>query len=1123
MQRSRILIFTWILGLVTGIIMLASFPDFSTVDITVWLLFAVLVGVMLNLSTLLDEVVVSPATTAAMMAYLTIGEGQAAPAAVWCVAVGALGGNLGWLARTLPGQPWPAYGQVLRNVTISIVQLTIGVFIAGWAYQQFDGRLPLDQLHSADILPLSAFFSIYLAIYLSILLLEAHLSRRRTPRMVAQYWQGLVGVILLPLPFAVVGAVAYHELSSLAFAILIGGLLIIVTGVHRITQAEARSREQVLELSALSAISQAMRSNLDFNALLDVVYEQVSNLINVDNFTVALFDENRSVLYYPLNIQQHQHVPREPHEAGNGLLEWVITQRAPLLLPDRVTRRAQEMGRTPPDRSVYSWLGVPLVAPERVLGCMAVYSDRSGQSLTPKDLHVLANIAGQTGIATDNTQLYDQARDRAVQLATLNNISVILSGTLDVEQILDLTGSSAVAVASCNAIALYMWWDGTHHPLTLARHNGLSEHFVDNAPAPLLMDIDDLQRRRQPVIVTDMSIDQRTHNIRPLMNREQKHAWIEFLLRKGDDLLGILVFYYHESRRFSTDEIELLRTFTNQAALAISNARLYTQTDEALDRRVEQLSALAEISRELTSTLNMQGLFQLVLDRALEATQSATGLLLLRTEDSNQIPSLVAYRGFPPDAFDRTNPLGGYVAKTFSAGEPTLIADLVQESGIVRQDERVRSQLNVPVMRNTEVLGVISLGSDRPDDYTPDDQTFVTQLANQARIAIDNARLFRRIEIARDRLQIILDSMKEAVILIEAGGSITLANPRVEWLLGLSPQAVLDVPVVDLLNDPDLELAERLGFQPDALLALVHNLDNRRWETTSRGDGRLTFAIQTPQKTRFVDRTNAPVRDETGRVIGLLMVFSDVTEERELEQAREDLSNMIVHDLRGPLTAITTSLKLLNEIAPPDDPIGRAVKQTTEAAARAVRKLLNLVDSLLDISKLESGMMTLEREPAQLAPLCRAVADEFAPLAQELEVSLGVDIPDDLAILNIDSEKIERVLLNLVDNAIKFTPAGGSVSIRAYMPKQAGGSDEYVRVDVRDSGPGVPDEHKERLFDRFAQLDEQRGRRRGTGLGLTFCKLAVEAHEGEIWVEDNPGGGAVFAFTLPVLDEASWV
>ncbi len=1103
--------FSSILGLLTLGLLLANVPAIETLDEAAWLFFAVLVGLMLNLGTMLDSEVISPASTAALMAYLTLDSDHAA--ALWCITTGALGGSLLWLLRTMR-HGRQDYSRVIHNITVGITQMVLGLGVAGWFYRQMGGELPLHELSGADIPPVIVLVVVYLAVYASIQFLEAYILRRRKPRSVIQSWQNDVGMVLWPLPFAVVGAVAYHKLSDPAFFILIAGLLTVAAGVNLISRTRTRYQQQVLELSALSAVSQAMRANLDLNALLDVVYEQVSLLLNVRNFTVTLYDANRSMVYFPLNIHDSRPIPLDPRDTEKGLLEYVIQGKSPLLISDQVPRRAGLLGLIPPMMPVYSWLGVPLLAADRVLGCMAVYSTRPGQHFTRNDLNLLSTMAAQAGIAIDNSQLYGQARDRGVQFATLNNVATLLSGTLNVQQILDLVGSSAVAVAGCSAVALYMWRDDSRRSLILARHTGLSEPFIQNPPRPLLLDIDDLQRRRQPVIVTDTHIDQRTRDIRDVMEHEDKRAWAEFLLRKGDDLTGILIFYYRDSHYFDAEEIELLRNFCNQAALAIGNASLYTQTDAALARRIEQLSALADISRELTSTLNLQGLFELVLDRAIEATRSRTGALWLCAEDE-PAPSLVAWRGFSAAAAEQLSLEAEPIAQAYRTGQPSLITNGGVASS-AHPDGDARALLNVPVLRGDEVLGVIALGSDLPDDYTPEDLSFVTQLAIQARIAIDNARLFRHIEEARDRLQIILDSMREGVILISAEGYIALANPRVERLLGLTARDIIGVPILDLVNR--IPLTEQLGFQPDALLALMRSLEGGWWDESTREGGRITFQVVTPKR-RSIDRTGTPVRDESGRVIGLLLVFVDVTEERELAQAREDLSNMIVHDLRGPLTAITTSLKLLNEIAPADDPLGKVVKQTTDTSSRAVRKLLSLVDSLLDISKLESGMMTLDPEPAPVHPLCEAVMDELLPLADELAVDLSLDLPGDLPLLYVDTEKVERILLNLVDNAIKFTPSGGQVVIAAYPPGNRGAEEGFVRLEVRDSGPGIPDQHKERMFDRFAQLDGQRGRRRGTGLGLTFCRLAVEAHGGQIWIEDQSAGGAVFAFTLPMLKE----
>jgi signal transduction histidine kinase len=141
---------------------------------------------------------------------------------------------------------------------------------------------------------------------------------------------------------------------------------------------------------------------------------------------------------------------------------------------------------------------------------------------------------------------------------------------------------------------------------------------------------------------------------------------------------------------------------------------------------------------------------------------------------------------------------------------------------------------------------------------------------------------------------------------------------------------------------------------------------------------------------------------------------------------------------------------------------------------------------------------------------------QLGPLAHELDVALVEQVGADEALLDIDAEKIERVLLNLVDNALKFSPGGGQIVVRLHAPGTNGAPPHFCRVDVSDSGPGIPPEDRAYIFDRFAQLRGQRARRRGSGLGLTFCKLAVEAHGGRIWVEDNSGSGSVFSFTLPL-------
>jgi signal transduction histidine kinase len=224
------------------------------------------------------------------------------------------------------------------------------------------------------------------------------------------------------------------------------------------------------------------------------------------------------------------------------------------------------------------------------------------------------------------------------------------------------------------------------------------------------------------------------------------------------------------------------------------------------------------------------------------------------------------------------------------------------------------------------------------------------------------------------------------------------------------------------------------------------------------------------------------------------------------------MMSMIVHDLRSPLSAITSSMRLLQESADPADKFGQSVLRMSDISGRAARKLLNLVNSLLDVVKMESGIISLEREKVNLESLIHGVLAEFTPMAYEMDVRIEVTNLNPQPLIYVDPDKIERVFYNLLDNAIKFSPGDSLVRIEGQPTNKNG----FVRVNVIDQGMGIRDEDKVKLFNRFQQVEEQLARRRGTGLGLTFCKLAIEAHGGQIWIEDNPSGGSIFAFTLPI-------
>ncbi len=242
---------------------------------------------------------------------------------------------------------------------------------------------------------------------------------------------------------------------------------------------------------------------------------------------------------------------------------------------------------------------------------------------------------------------------------------------------------------------------------------------------------------------------------------------------------------------------------------------------------------------------------------------------------------------------------------------------------------------------------------------------------------------------------------------------------------------------------------------------------------------------------------------------------SEKTRLEELLRLREEMSDMIVHDLRNPLGVIKTGLDLLARVQVVESDSEYSV-HVIHTIRQSTKRMQRLVDTLLDIARLEKGAMALSMGPIDLGVVVENTVADLLPLAEKGDVTLDSRLPEGLPLTLADRDVVERVLVNLVDNALQFTPPDGQVWVEA----QAEG--ESVRVDVVDTGAGVPPEERTRVFEKFTRGRGRRGSQGGVGLGLTFCQMAVEAHGGRIWIEDGPDGkGSRFIFTLPQAHKAA--
>jgi signal transduction histidine kinase len=229
---------------------------------------------------------------------------------------------------------------------------------------------------------------------------------------------------------------------------------------------------------------------------------------------------------------------------------------------------------------------------------------------------------------------------------------------------------------------------------------------------------------------------------------------------------------------------------------------------------------------------------------------------------------------------------------------------------------------------------------------------------------------------------------------------------------------------------------------------------------------------------------------------------------KELEQLRNDLVHMIVHDMRAPLASLIASMRWVEREA--DTALSPPLAEAHRVGRRSAEELLGMVNDLLDVARLEEGRLGLDLTVENVAKMATAALDQTRYLASDRRLTLETQLPADLPDVSVDREKLVRVLVNLISNAIKFTPVGGRIEVSA---RRASG---WVEVSVQDNGEGIPPEYHEQIFAKFGQVaTRQGGRTMSTGLGLAFCRLAIEAHGGQIRVESQPGEGARFSFTLP--------
>jgi PAS domain S-box-containing protein len=593
---------------------------------------------------------------------------------------------------------------------------------------------------------------------------------------------------------------------------------------------------------------------------------------------------------------------------------------------------------------------------------------------------------------------------------------------------------------------------------------------------------------REAVLIDDTLNDPRWLQKPEQQEEEETRSAISVPLVARDRVVGVMTLGRRKPGHFMQEDLALASSIADQAGVAVNNAHLYAVSQ----RQLQAMKALSETARAITSSLEVGEVLQRITEQTMKSLDVEAASLALIEEETDELVFRVA-SGRSADQvvgtrIMRDQGISGWVVQN---EQPLFVKDVQSDPRFYPDiDERLgfetRVMACVPVQVQNETIGVLEAINPSSGILLPEHVDLLTGIARLAGTAIFHAQLFEQTQSARQRYASLFEDSIDTILISDLDGTITDANRRAESFLGYTHDQLLGKVIFEL-HEPE---RSRL---PD---------DLRELETVAA----VSYDSQAIHRTGRKLPVEVHVkRIRIGSVSFLQWILRDISERLELAELRTDLTSMIFHDLRSPIGNIISSLEVLQATIMDDD---ETIQSVLSIAMRSSRRASRLVESLLDLDRLETNRAVLNMSQASIGALVAEAVEEIHPTAEAKGQLLRMELAPKLPTLEIDVDMIRRVLINLLENAIKYTRSGDQITVKA------DARDGELIISVADSGPGIPAEDLDKIFDKFTRVTKD-DRPKGLGLGLAFCRLAVEAHGGKIWVESEEGKGSTFSFTLP--------
>ncbi len=902
--------------------------------------------------------------------------------------------------------------------------------------------------------------------------------------------------------------------------------------LSRASELDQRSKR----LALLNRFSSSLGLLLDEDKILQLTASEIQDAAGAARVSVVVFERGRAVWKFSN--------PKPARKLPQTLPDAPIFQRLRESLGVFTTDSVRSEADLAPltgflGEDTQSLLILPL-ASSSILRALIFVQQNESVRFSHAEIELALTLTNQAAIALENARLYQSTLSTAERFAILNQSSYQVGVSLDPEQIYVAVHRAAQRLMPVESFVIslldeekgeiegvYLVDGDKRAPVArIPRDQGLSGRVISTG---------------QPLLLHTPSSVEEMGGI-PYGRPETPQSILAVPMLLGGRALGMLSAQSYQPNVYTEEDLQILSTLANQAMVAIQNGRLLNETRrlaQELEQRVVERTAELEREKQNTETLLRiltEVSSSLDLDRALnrtlallnDAIGAEQGTIMLLNADDNMLHYRAGYgylsemmsgerRGFKLKVGEG---LAGWVVAN---REPVLIGDLLKDPRWVTtpsSSREHRSAIVVPLMVGEDVIGVLMVFHRKANFFGPERLNMVKAIAGQVSVAINNAHLYELIRDQAERLGSMLRreqeeaSRSQAILEAVADGVlVTGPNNRISFVNN-SAEKILELEAERMVGQPLDVFAGLFGKAAGSWMQTI-----RAWsEAPSKYQKGETYAERLDlQNGRIILVHLAPVIFQND-FLGTVSIFRDITHEVEVDRLKSEFVATVSHELRTPMTSIRgyTDVLLMGAAGALNENQAHflnIIKSNTE-------RLNILVNDLLDISRIESGRVTLSPQALDLRELAEDVIEDVLRRSQEENkpMALSLNAPKKLPLVYGDMERVRQVLSNLIFNSYHYTPENGTITVHIHPLN----GENQVQVDVEDNGVGIPREDQERIFERFYRGEHPLVLATpGTGLGLSIVKQIVEMHKGRIWMKSSgvPGEGSVFSFTLPLYEK----